>query len=322
MLTQTGGSPAIINYSDIQFLSVNDVTTNQGGNDTFDVTGTSAATTLDGGPGSDTLNLDAGTQKNGTPVLNAPLSFQAGPGRDSLNVYGPASGNDSIMLANEPAQNGRDVAALLGDCLQLQYSVPITATPLLNVTLAIGGADTAVDVLGTLFNTTIEPGSGTNIVNLGGYGPGAADQSVAVLNASSSPIGSVTQALAAAIGSSVSLGAQGNAAIGVPNDETLAHFEQPIAIAGGSGQTHLTIDDSADRNLLFPALTATNISGVGAPAHPRSRSRVSARSRSIWVPAAASSPSQARSAALTRSPSTRAAVRHRSSSSLRRHRSC
>lgn len=103
--TQAGASPVIINYSDIQLMEVDDPNGNPGGNDTFDVTGTSAATTLDGGPGNATLNLYA--SPTGSAAPNAPVMFIEGAGQNTVTVTGSGQtnspgGDDPIVLASIP----------------------------------------------------------------------------------------------------------------------------------------------------------------------------------------------------------------------------
>src|SRR5262249_38546063 len=126
--TQVGASPVTISYSDIQALNLNSVPANQGGNDTFNVTSTTAATTIDGGTGHAALNVSATVAPDGSPVLNAPLTFVGGSGDTRINVSDNGSG-DTIVMANEPVQAGQAVAAVVGAGLQLQYSAPLAAAP-------------------------------------------------------------------------------------------------------------------------------------------------------------------------------------------------
>ena len=101
VVTQVGASPVTINYSDIQALNLN-VPANQGDNDTFNVTSTSAATTIDGGPGNDTLNLYA--SPNGSAVLNAPVIFAGGAGSNTVNVFGSARRIHGPGRSHRPGQ--------------------------------------------------------------------------------------------------------------------------------------------------------------------------------------------------------------------------
>ena len=271
---QTAGSTVTnnITYSDIQLMAVNYpnpiVTGSQGGNDTFDVTGTSAATTLDCGPGNDILNLSATAG-----VLNAPVDFIGGAGTNAVNVYGTGTG-DTIVMANEPIQSNQDVAALVGAGLQLTYSDPEPAgpaAPALNFTLNTGAGNSIVAVLGTLFPTTIQTGSGTDKVELGGYGPGIMmpelplDDAGPVPNAAISQTFAATTALSANVLDKGTLGTNGIGSLylQIQAPETLAGFKQAIAITGGSMGTKLAVDDSADTQAEDPVLTATSIVGLG-----------------------------------------------------------
>jgi len=263
VVVQSGATTATIGYSDIQFLTANGVAANQGGNDTFDVLTTSAATTLDAGNGSAVLNVDASANSNGSPILNAPVSFVGGTGQDAVNVFGPSSGDNRIVIAGESIQAGQLRSVLVGDGLQLQYSAPAPAAaatpPSLDFTLDTGSGNSNVFVLGTVFRTMIQTGAGVNTVALGGYGADVMAPSIPIL-AESPAILAVTQALAANINGSVGSDIQGNASIAVTAPETLAAFTQAIAIAGGTGATSLLIDDHADSNLTFPVLGAGTIS--------------------------------------------------------------
>ena len=105
--TQVGSEPVTINYSGIALLTINGDAANQGGNDTFVVNGTSAATTLQGGPGNDTVDLSAAVDGNNDPVLDVPVTFLAGNGQDAVNVTGPrATAARSWWPANPPRATG------------------------------------------------------------------------------------------------------------------------------------------------------------------------------------------------------------------------
>ena len=172
---QVGGSTvkSTITYSDIQLMAVNYpnpvVTGSQGGNDTFTVNGTSAATTLDCGPGNDVLNLHASVQNNAV-VLNAPVDFVGGAGQNTVNVFGASIG-DTIVMADESIQVVQGaaayVAAVWGAGLQLTYSNPTEAA--LDFNLQTGTGTNTAYVLGTQFSTTINASSATTTnINLGG----------------------------------------------------------------------------------------------------------------------------------------------------------
>ena len=59
---------ATISYSDIQLLDVDNPSARPGGNDTFTVTSTTAATTLDGGPGTNVVDLYASSAGSAAPM--------------------------------------------------------------------------------------------------------------------------------------------------------------------------------------------------------------------------------------------------------------
>ncbi len=126
---QVGGSTvkSTITYSDIQLMAVNYpnpvVTGSQGGNDTFTVNGTSAATTLDCGPGNDVLNLHASVQNNAV-VLNAPVDFVGGAGQNTVNVFGASIG-DTIVMADESIQVVQGAAAYVAAVWARASSLPI-----------------------------------------------------------------------------------------------------------------------------------------------------------------------------------------------------
>ena len=156
-----GASPVTINYSDIQALNLN-VPANQGGDDTFNVTSTSAATTIDGGNGDDILNVSSTVASNGSTVLNAPLTFVGGTGSNVVNVLDDGSG-DTIVMADGPIQAGQAVAAVVGAGLQLQVNIPVAAVSAVDFNLKTGAGNTAY-VLGTQFTTTIQAGSGNSAI--------------------------------------------------------------------------------------------------------------------------------------------------------------
>ncbi len=267
MVVQSGGISVTIGYSEIQLLTANGVAANQEGNDTFDVMSTSAASTLDAGNGRAVLNVYASANSNGSPVLNAPVSFVGGTGQDAVNVFGPASGTNTVVLAAESILGGQLRSALVGDGLQLQYSAPApangTTPPSLGFKFDTGAGDSSVFVLGTVYNTIVQTGAGINSVGMGGYGAGVSAPSIPILGESSSIL-AVTQALAASINGSLGAVSQGQSSMAVAAPETLAAFNQPIAIAGGSGTTSLLIDDHADTNLTFPILDTGTISQLAA----------------------------------------------------------
>src|SRR5262249_652762 len=127
--TQVGGAPVTIKYSGIQAMEINGNTANQGGNDTFDVTGTSATlgTTLDAGPGNATLNLRAGPTGSASP--NPPGLFIGGTGQNAVNVFGSGQTNaagqdDPIVMVNQPISNNQYVAEVAGEGLDLTYRNP------------------------------------------------------------------------------------------------------------------------------------------------------------------------------------------------------
>ena len=248
---QVAGSTITNNiaYSDIQLMVVNGanpvVTGSQGGNDTFTVNSSSAATTLDCGPGNDTLNLYATSG-----VLNAPVDFVGGAGHNTVNVFDQRTG-DTIAMADESIQVVQGVSAfvagLSGAGLQLTYSNPTEAA--LHFNLNTGMGNNTVFVLGTRFFTNINASSGTTSINLGGAPP----------------------AIPIAGGGLVTVPAIEVLADGTTYSTTISGvsttfesgFDQPIAIIGGGSGTTLAIDDSAYGQPAYPELTATSVTGLG-----------------------------------------------------------
>ena len=237
---------------------------NQGGNDTFDVTSTSAATTSAGGNGNDTLNVSS-TVASGATVSNAPLTFVGGSGDTSINVSDDGSG-DTIVMANEPIQAGQAVAAVVGAGLQLQYSIPLAAAPDVIFTLNMGsGGNNTAYVLGTQFPTTIQAGSGTNTVDLGGVPPAIGlDDNGPVAGATPATTFPATLTLSGALGATLTNPSSGGLTLQVPPNETLAGFNQAITIEGGAGTT-LSVDDAGDSQFRYPILSAGSIVGIGEP---------------------------------------------------------
>ena len=151
----------------------------------------------------------------------------------------------------------------MGAGFQFQYEDP-------NGTLAVavntGASGDTVDVLGTAFATTVQTGSGTNTVNLGSFGYDSTGKRITTLGASipaeSADVAAVSQAIATAIGASLS----NNMIALASSPGTLAGFKVPIAVAGGTGTSTLVIDDSQDPDNVYPTLTPSNISGLNSPA--------------------------------------------------------
>ncbi len=265
VVVQSGNLSETINYVGVQLLTVNDAAFTQGDNDTFDVLSTTAATTLDAGPGAAVVNLYASTDSLGSPALNAPVTFQGGAGAVSINVFGPAAGDNAIVLAGAGDANGRLTSALVGDGLQCQYSAPATllgaTATSVGVIFSSGGGLSDIYVLGTLFDTTVQTGAGADLVSLGGYGPGVlVGPAIPILDESAlSSVAMVTQTITQEIGASFD---PANSTLTVPAEETFGDFKQPITIAGGSTKTTLAIDDSLDTSQYDLLLTPTSLLGI------------------------------------------------------------
>ena len=170
---QVGGGSVTntITYSDIQLMAVNYpnpvVTGSQGGNDTFTVNGTSAATTLDCGPGNDVLNLHASVQNNAA-VLNAParLCRRCGTNRSTSSARASATPSSWPTSRSRSCRGPRPTSRPSGAGLQLTYSNPTEAA--LDFNLQTGTGTNTAYVLGTQFSTTINASSGTTTnINLG-----------------------------------------------------------------------------------------------------------------------------------------------------------
>ncbi len=275
----TGGASVNIPFTNIENVAVNYsqfpiVANSQGGNDTFNVYGTGATTTLDGGPDSDTVNLFA-ARSAGSDVLNSPVDFVGGTGNSTINVHGAGAG-DMFVMENEPfgstAEVEQDVALLVGAGLQFTYSNPAPVSPAsppaLNFNLDTQGGNSTVYVLGTMFPTTIQTVGGDNTIELGGYGLGTAAPELPLQP--SVPV-ATTQALAFAVNGTLSAN---NSELVIPEPESLSGFDnadwsgfqQAINIEGGSGTTVLGVDDSADTQPRFATLDATTITGLGQSA--------------------------------------------------------
>ena len=263
-------STATINYSDIQLLDVDNPSASPGGNDTFMVTSTTAATTLDGSPGNNVVNLYASSVGSAAP--NAPVMFNEGPGQNIVNVFGSGQTNsgtdDPIVLASIPANaTDQNVAAVVGQGLQFTIANPVAniATSSLSFMLDMKSGNDSAYVLGTAFPTTIVTESGSNTINLGGAPPALSIVDQGPEPASGTLLANLfpsPSTLATDLGAALSPGTAGLLSLQIPPQETLADFVAPITIDGGSTAT-LTVDDSADTDTKSALLSASSISGLG-----------------------------------------------------------
>ena len=88
-----GGIGSPVNYSDLDFLTINGIS----GNDTFDVRSTSAATTINTGTGINTVNVGSIAPVNGGIVdgIQGALTI-VGNGSDVLNIDDTGSVADKV----------------------------------------------------------------------------------------------------------------------------------------------------------------------------------------------------------------------------------
>ena len=268
--SQTSVPTATINYSDIQLLDVNDPSKSFGGNDTFTVTGTTAATTLNGAPGTNVVNLYASSTGSAAP--DAPVMFNEGPGKNFVNVFGSGKTNsgidDPIVLAPIPSQaTDQNVAAVVGQGLQFTIANPVAniATSTLSFMLDMEGGNDSAYVLGTAFPTTIVTESGSNTINLGGAPPALSIVDQGPVPATGTLLSSLfpsPSTLATDLGATQSPGTAGLISFQIPPQHTLADFNAPITIDGDSTAI-LTIDDSGDTVSRSALLSASNIAALG-----------------------------------------------------------
>ena len=261
---------ATINYLDIQLLDVDNPSASPGGNDTFTVMSTTAATTLDGGPGTNGVNLYASSTGSAAP--NAPVMFNEGPGQNFVNVFGSGQTNsgtdDPIVLASTiPQPTDQSVAAVVGQGLQFTIANPVAniATSTLAFMLDTDGGNNSAYVLGTAFPTTIVTGSGSNTINLGGAPPALSIVDQGPVPASGTSLATLFPSpteLATDLGAISSPGTAGLLSLQIPPQQTLADFAAPINIDGDSTAT-LTVDDSADSESKSALLTTSSITGLG-----------------------------------------------------------
>ncbi len=268
--SQSSVPTATINYSDIQLLDVNDPSKSFGGNDTFTVTGTTAATTLNGAPGTNVVNLYASLTGSASP--DAPVMFNEGPGQNIVNVFGSGQTNsgtdDPIVLAAIPSQaTDQNVAAVVGQGLQFTIANPVAnvATSTLSFMLDMKGGNDSAYVLGTAFPTTIVTESGSNTINLGGAPPALSIVDEGPVPASGTLLSSLfpsPSTLATDFGATQSPGTAGLITFQIPPQQTLAGFTAPITIDGGSTAI-LTVDDSGENLSKSALLSASSIAALG-----------------------------------------------------------
>ncbi|HWE04741.1 MAG TPA: hypothetical protein VG326_20205 [Tepidisphaeraceae bacterium] len=250
--TSITGVGATINYSGLMSLTINA----EGGNDTFLVTGNSAATTtINGGTGSDTFNIESVTY---TLIINvggsAPNVINLGNPQNSSGdtIQGlqgaiTIAGNGNTILNINDAADGVSRTGYLNNAVieGLGMGVGgITYSGLDGINLLLGPGTNHFTVQSTPAGmpVTIGTGNGSDVLNI------ESDQSLVTVN---SGAGVTT----------VNIGSMAPASGGV-----LTGIVGGVTI-NGDGHDQVAVDDSGDTAATTATLTPASLTGLGlAPA--------------------------------------------------------